>query len=630
MNITTFGAFTTARLGIYAAQKSLEVTGHNISNINTTGYCRQAVDQVSLRVGATNHYASANGGVSGSGVLVTGMSQFRDPYLDIRYRTENSNVGAMDTKLAGLEQLSGILDEVGTGDDGEKGEGILAAQFQDLRDQLAKLTGDQATEDEFLTLVRSSADSLAKLLNNYADRISEVKKNQESSLKTDVSAVNDILKGIQNLNENILKSEIYGDSALELRDQRNLLIDSLSQYMKIDVTYSPVSVGAGKTVDKLVIKTSGDNPITLVDGNYAGKLTMGDGLQKNPAFDSTAVNSAANPRYLKNDGTTTDDAADAAKLPYAVTISALSDKSGVELTGSQPYQFGDTELYGSLQSSRELLTESGEYTNAGMLAADPDASTKRGIPYYQNALDSLAQKFASVLNAANTGYMYNSSGNYVDKDGVEIKFDIPQADGTTVKGPLSFKDTLTDAQKTQLETDGKALGGVLFSNSTKGDDTTGITAANISISSSWSANASLLQNSFQALDGKNVVGSSDNRNILHIIAEFDGKQEYKPTDVVGSAAQGDRFFYGSFEEMFTNVEETLAADVKSTTTMLNNYSVSSTQLNVSRESVAGVDLNDEAMNLMQFQKSYSAACRLMTTLDETLDKLINGTGVTGR
>ena len=76
------------------------------------------------------------------------------------------------------------------------------------------------------------------------------------------------------------------------------------------------------------------------------------------------------------------------------------------------------------------------------------------------------------------------------------------------------------------------------------------------------------------MDGKNVVGSSDNRNILHIIAEFDGKQEYKPTDVVGSAAQGDRFFYGSFEEMFTNVEETLAADVKSTTTMLNNYSVS--------------------------------------------------------
>ena len=92
MDITTFGAFTTARLGIYAAQKALNVTGNNISNINTTGYTRQKVDQISLRVGATNHYASAFGGTTGSGVLVTGLSQFRDPYLDIRYRNENSSV----------------------------------------------------------------------------------------------------------------------------------------------------------------------------------------------------------------------------------------------------------------------------------------------------------------------------------------------------------------------------------------------------------------------------------------------------------------------------------------------------------------------------------------------------------
>ena len=39
----------------------------------------------------------------------------------------------------------------------------------------------------------------------------------------------------------------------------------------------------------------------------------------------------------------------------------------------------------------------------------------------------------------------------------------------------------------------------------------------------------------------------------------------------------------------------------------------------------GVDLNDEAMNLMQYQKAYQAACRLMTTYDEMLNKLINGT-----
>lgn len=622
MDITTFGAFTTARLGIYAAQKALNVTGNNISNINTTGYTRQKVDQISLRVGATNHYASAFGGTTGSGVLVTGLSQFRDPYLDIRYRNENSSVGAMNTKLGGLEELSKTLDEVGKGQEGKEGEGILAAQFQDLQDQLAKLTGEHSTENDILTLVRSSASSLVNLLNSYAQRVGEVKENQEKKLEGDVSSVNDILKSIQTLNDNIFKSEIYGDSSLELRDQRNLQIDKLSQYMKIDVTYSPVSVGAGQTVDKLVIKTSGDNPVTLVDGDCVGQLTMGNGLQKNPNFDPHVAPSGTNPRYLKGDGSVTDVAGDAAPLPYALTISALTDRDGKALAGSADYQFGDTELYGSLQSSRELLTEAGEFSSLSMAAADSDAVSKRGIPYYQNALDSLARKFASVLNKANTGYMYNSAGNYVDSSGNEL---------LVAGAAISNKVTLTVAQQTALSSNGVALGGVLFSNSNKGDDTSGITASNISISAKWSADASVLQNSFQALVGENRVGSSDNRNIVHILALFDGKQEYKPEDVVADAAQGSqRFFYGKFEDLFIDTEGTLASDVKSTSTLLDNYSGSATELDTSRDSVSGVDLNDEAMNMMQYQKSYAAACRMMTTLDEVLDKLINGTGITGR
>lgn len=629
MDVTTFGAFTTARLGIYAAQKALNVTGNNIANINTTGYTRQAVDQVSLRVGATNHYASAFGGTTGSGVLVTGLSQFRDPYLDIRYRNENSSVGAMDAKLGGLEELSNILDEVGKGSDGNKGEGIMAAQFQDLRDQLAKLTGDQSTEDEFLTLARSSADSLVKLMNNYAQRLEEVGKNQANGLQKDVSSVNDILKNIQTLNENIQKSEIYGDSALELRDQRNLQLDELSQYIKIDVTYEPVSVGAGQTVDKLVIKTSGDPSTTLVDGNYAGQLSTSDGLVVNPSYASDPTQ----PQYLKPDGTGTNTASEAQKVEYTLTLSNLTNRNGTELTGTG-HLFGDTELYGSLQACRELLTEAGEFSTVTMTEVDPDATTKRGIPYYENALDSLAQKFASVLNAANNGYLTDTNGNIIKNgsDPVDIVASKTASGKYIYTASGTEYDTLAalETAHTNFATDYK-IGGNLFSNSTKGDDSSGITASNISISASWSTNASFLQNSFQVLDSKSSVGSSDNRNILHILAQFDGKQDYKPGDVIDDAInKNDRFFNGSFEEMFTNIEETLATDTKSTTTLLNNYSVSATTLDTSRDSVSGVDLNDEAMSMMQYQKSYAAACRLMTTLDEVLDKLINGTGVAGR
>lgn len=630
MDVTTFGAFTTARLGIYASQKALEVTGHNISNINTTGYTRQKVDQVSLRVGATNHYASAYGGATGSGTLITGMSQFRDPYLDIRYRTENANVGAMDTKLNGLKELSSILDEVGTGSVGNEGEGILAAQFQDLRNQLAKLTGDQTTEEEFLTLVRTSADSLVKLLNNFSKRIDEVRDNQVGRLTDDVAEVNDILANIRTLNESILKQEMFGDSALELRDQRNLLIDDLSQYIKIDVSYSPVQIGAGKSVDKLIIKTSGDKPVTLVDGDYTGKLTMASGKAKNPAYDDTALATGTNLPYLNAAGNPTADENAAAEVPYTFTISELTNRNGQvlnkgEANESKSYTFGDTELYGGLQASRELLTEEGEFTSVVMDKLDGSSATKRGIPYYQKALDALAQKIATVFNGANTGYLHDADGYYVDANGKQLQFTLGA--GT---GPLKYTDTLTEPQKTELKLKGAAAGGVLFSNSSKGDDTVGITAANISISKSWSVDPSVLQNSFETLAGTAKVGSSDNQNIIHILALFDGKQDYYPRDVAAGAANGSvRFFRGSFEEMFTNIEETLAQDVKSTETLLNNYDVTATELDVSRESFSGVDLNDEAMNLMQFQKSYSAACRLMTTLDQVLDKLINGTGVVG-
>ena len=623
MDVTTFGAFTTARLGIYASQKALEVTGHNISNINTTGYTRQKVDQVSLRVGATNHYASAYGGATGSGTLITGMSQFRDPYLDIRYRTENANVGAMDTKLNGLKELSSILDEVGTGSVGNEGEGILAAQFQDLRNQLAKLTGDQTTEEEFLTLVRTSADSLVKLLNNFSKRIDEVRDNQVGRLTDDVAEVNDILANIRTLNESILKQEMFGDSALELRDQRNLLIDDLSQYIKIDVSYSPVQIGAGKSVDKLVIKTSGDKPVTLVDGDYTGKLTMASAKAKNPVPGGLPFLDAA--------GNPTAEAAKAAEVPYTFTLSKLTNRNGQALNEgkadeSQPHEFGDTELYGGLQASRELLTEEGEFTSVIMDKLDGGSATKRGIPYYQKALDALAQKIATVFNGANTGHLHDADGYYVDADGKRLQFTLN--DGTT--GPLKYTDPLTEPQKTKLGADGVLAGGVLFSNSSKGDDATGITAANISISKKWSVDPSVLQNSFETMAGTGKVGSSDNQNIIHILTLFDGKQDYYPRDVAAGAANGSvRFFRGSFEEMFTNIEETLAQDVKSTETLLNNYDVTATELDVSRESFSGVDLNDEAMNLMQFQKSYSAACRLMTTLDQVLDKLINGTGVVG-
>lgn len=280
----TFDSFTTARLGIYAAQHGLRVTGNNISNINTAGYTRQRVDQVSFKTGGNDRYASFMDRHIGSGALVRSINQIRDPYLDIRYRNTSSSTAYYDTKLSGLQEIAAILDEVGKGgkdgDDATKGDGLLYAQLLELADQL-RAYGASPTSDNN-TLIRSAAETLTALFQNYAGRLEQVRKDTEKDLAKNVEGANEILKNIRDLNKSIRDAELHGDKALELRDERNRQIDALSEYMHIKVEYTMEDVGAGIQVEKLTISLANDNPdpkvetdsSVLVDGLYATQLSI--------------------------------------------------------------------------------------------------------------------------------------------------------------------------------------------------------------------------------------------------------------------------------------------------------------------------------------------------------------------
>ena len=715
-SIGTFGSFTQARLAIYAAHKGLSVTGNNIANVNTTGYTRQRLEQSSFGASGADRYYSSFDSRVGNGVLCTGLTQLRDPYLDIRYRGEMANVGSMDAKLGGLENIQAVLDEVGDGDDAF---GIIEAQLSDLVAKLRQLS-DQTGHSLYDIQVRASADTLTKQLNAYASRLQEVYKNNMASYQQDVSKVNGILTNIRDLNATIRKNEIHGDNSLELRDERNVLIDQLSQYMKIDVTYTTEELGGGQTVEKLIIKLGDANPdgkpggtdtTTLIDGVYGAQLSTTQVPKPNPDFDKTKPDNATdNQRYLDVDGNKTNDEKRAAKIDdpnLGLTVSALVDgrgepqyttKVGAEKpsgdiaynaatvidgkrkniekdpnTGvvtetvfrkekqkdgtisyfatvythtptTQPVDLADNDLYGALHSQRELLTRSGEFSTDAAIKSDPNAASQRGIPYYQKSLDLLARQFAQTLNAANQGYVYDEKGNYIkgtmDADGKITRVDnglFTFTDGANTH-TLNRNDTwdkLPDWVKNQMGAnsveeylDGKgiSMGVPLFSNRGDGNDTDGITAANISISAKWAEGPQIVR-SFQLPSAMDKIPSTESSNIDHMIYLFEKKQDYKPGTIQDDAKGKDvTMFTGSFQEMWSNIGSVLGNDMKVTSTLLDAYYASSVSLDTSRDSVSSVDFNDEAMNLMQYSKSYSAACRLMTTIDSVLDKLINGTG----
>ena len=611
--ISTFGAFTTARLGMTASMMGLNVTGNNIANINTSGYTRQVVDQISLKLNGPDRYA--NNPRVGQGTLVTGISQLRDPYLDIRFRDEQSSVGAMDSKLSALEQIAAIIDEVAKGD----GNGMIEKQINDLIQQLQSFNTENASKEEFDSLVRSSASALCTLFNNYAKDLEGVRDNLDTSFRQDLTHVNELLENIRNLNESIRNSEIHGDSALEMKDQRNTLIDELSQYMKIDVIYSQEPIGAGKYVQKLTIKLADDSQTTLVDGNYGTQLSIRQEPKPNPDYDGTPGTF----KYLKEDGTGTNNRNLAAKIDspdYSLDYSALVDKRGRVLEGSAGGHLAEGAIYGSLQASREMLTAEGEFAAD---AGQAKGTVIRGIPYYQKALDALANQFAEVMNEANQPYRVDSEGYYLTADGQKIQD--PDNPGQFLK-----KDTaLSDLQQKELDRIGQRLGSVLFSNANTGDDTTGITAANISISNSWSTGASRITTT-AVVNADGSSPSTANDNLTHILAQFTTDFTYRPSDLLGEDYSDTPYFTGTFQEKLADISSILGNDMSTTTTMLENYYSAALEIDTSRDAVSGVDLNDEAANLMQYQKSYAAACRLMTTLDEALDKLINDTGIVGR
>ena len=321
----------------------------------------------------------------------------------------------------------------------------------------------------------------------------------------------------------------------------------------------------------------------------------------------------------------------------------------------------DNDLYGALQATRELLTEEGEFTKQSVVdTIDENASDRRGIPFYQKSLDLLARQFALQYNKLNQGYQLNQKGNYTNADHEEL----------TINGaPVNKYDGLTQAQNDRLVAEGYVLkdkdgnavldkdgkqvadldawlaeeqngavkmGGLLFSNrndrDSEGDGSPEdpfIDASNISISQSWSNKSVHLVPKFEVLFGDDIQDSTQNINADHMVTMMEQALIYNPRDLVPEAVS-EQLFKGNFNDMFNDMSSTLGESQRAENIALTNSATTLVEIDMSRDGVSGVDLNDEAMNMMQFQKAMNAAMRLMTAVDEALDRLINNTGIAGR
>ena len=297
---STFSGLSMALLGLNASQKALDVTGQNITNINTSGYTRQRLDQSSISPSGASYFNMVYGAKVGQGVMVTGVSQIRDPFLDIQYRNQLTKVGTEDAKNEILKGIGDVFDNVDVS--------TIQDALDDVVDQLQVLStkvGQKGNDN----LVRSSFEVLLSYIHQNATDLKKVRTELETKMGTTVVPdVNQILSSIQKLNDSIKASQVQGNPALELKDQRNALLDDLATYLPIDVVYGTENVGGGFNVETLSVKlrgvTNGGNDIYLIKDGKKGE------------FSYSTVDGKGKLEYTGIDGMTTLDLTD--KLPSGI------------------------------------------------------------------------------------------------------------------------------------------------------------------------------------------------------------------------------------------------------------------------------------------------------------------------
>lgn len=573
---STFAGFTTAQLAMAASQRSIDVTGQNIANINTEGYTRQRLDIASLNLRNGSFYNSSNSTRVGYGVDMTGISQLRDPFLDAQYRSQIAKLGTTDAQAAGLEKLQVAFDESTT-------SGIRDA-FINLSNALQTLSKDDGYTKENDTVVRSRMQIIVNLLREKAVTLQDIRHDtQENFRDTDVKDLNSILKNIADLNTSIKNSQVLGNPALELMDERNKLLDELGSYLPINVEYKQKKIGEGYSVQVLDVS-----------------FTDSDGVS----------------HRLVSDGRYGEFRTDVSGQPVTLT---LTDADGYtnEVT--------DKLTEGTLKGSLDFMNKSGDF----------DDSDFKGIGYYEKVLDSLVAKFAEEFNKANQSTHQTVTGD----DGKDYLVYKNENGDTVYKGGNGKYYSESNGKpdlNAEYKGDEKKLNPVYDATATterplfeKIDPNEEFSALNIKIATGWIDGSYGITNSNNTVN--NTVGSTANENIINMINMLSKEYSFTSEATAGAAAGSQvRFYTGSFYNCFANIEVTLGIDISSASTMLNNQITVLNQTANSRDAISGVQLDEEGMNLLHYNQSYSAAARLMTTLDEMLDKLINGTGVVGR
>lgn len=208
-----FSSFEIGRRALLANQLGINITGQNISNVNTPGYSRQ---RVSLGESAPINF---NGQSFGTGVTVQGVQAFRDRFIESRIQTETGIAGRLNAERNSISQVEVALQGSENGGLQNALNGFFGA-FRDL----------DANPNSLPTraVAAQKGSALASAFQSTRSRLEQIRTGADGQIRTTVTEVNSLSQKIADLNGQIKNAESSGGNAATLRDQRGDLINQIS------------------------------------------------------------------------------------------------------------------------------------------------------------------------------------------------------------------------------------------------------------------------------------------------------------------------------------------------------------------------------------------------------------------
>lgn len=708
-----FGLYV-QRDALQIAQKALDITGNNISNINTHGYTRQRVDicSISNSYGTLGYRTAIS--LAGKGAEAVGVAQVRNRVLDKDVRTYSGDLCQIGVKTSALSDVEDIFDSIES--DSGYVEASFAAIVNKLEAALQSFSADDADRDEIANIAKNAAQSLVESINNAFNKMNDVSESVYQDTKATVKRINTIFERMGCLNDQIKDSyvsmgyiqrnmntyEVMNDyGPLELKDEMNTLIDELAQYGNVKFNEEDDGTFTIHFADQLVVyqkyyaqmaiteahpaptdmsfvitkgyvdenelgekvvygnlydkddwyemhvqnDTGGDPQVLIRDHydqfnsddvekqvvNITGKKANGSYYLSNGSLRgfldvyngrgiyADDVNGAATFQTVKKNvelankaiATLQDPAADEETINKAISDLERAVNAEVDLVEADDGAGGTKPAY-TVTINGTVVLDKGE----NPLLLDADTTTK----------DAAGRNLGDIMLKAGGKYIRTITVN--TETGIEYYRDMLNAYAKTIHD--TFNDVYKDVKVKNEDYDPAVAGSEeyitksykLFEYDTDFFRNAG---ESLRLGDDWINDPTIIANPTK----DNKYEELDNIYINKLLGVMQSEHKFHDdfyTEGSKGHAEKDKF---NIETFVSHICNTLGQDVDNASAFYKTTDIQLTQAEEARSSVMDVSMNEEGINMMNYQKWYNAISRMVTTLDEALEKLINGTGIVG-